>query len=141
MRRFEWTADYSICLREVDADHRTLFEIADKLDRAIIGGAPAEALQHLVSELAAEAAGHFAHEEKLMRETAYSAAAWHKAQHAHAMAQLQALQPGILRGETEAALALLAFLSDWLRNHIPLSDRMLAAHLRNRQRALAALAS
>jgi hemerythrin len=98
-------------------------------------------VQHLVSELAAEIAGHFTHEEKLMRETAYSAAAWYKAQHAHAMAQLQALQPEILRGKPEAALALLAFLSDWLRNHIPLSDRMLAAHLRNRQRALAALAS
>jgi hemerythrin len=49
--------------------------------------------------------------------------------------------PRIEGGERKAALLLLEFLSGWLQEHTRLADSMMAAHMRNYERAHAVLAS
>jgi hemerythrin len=46
------------------------------------------------------------------------------------------LERRIRRGDRDAAIELLDFLSTWLTDHIRLADRMLGAFLRNHQREL-----
>lgn len=76
-----------------------------------------------------------------MRATGYPFYPWHRQQHQTARARMAGLQARIREGDRGAALELLQFLHGWLDQHIRIADRMLGAHLRNRQREFALRAS
>ena len=139
VRPFEWSEEFGISVPEIDAEHQAMFRLADSLYEALIADASTDQLA-LLRELATHMAGHLSHEESLMRASGYPLGAWHQRQHAAASGKLRLLERRIRRGDHSAALLVLD-LSVWLKNHIRLADRMLAAYLRNHQRAQAALAS
>ena len=141
MQLFKWSKMHAVFVPEIDAEHQNIFRLADALHQAVVGGAPADQTQALLRELIAGAADHLAHEERLMRSTNYPALAWHKGQHDTVRKKVEEFAPRIEGGEGPAALLLLKFLSGWLRDHIRLADCMMAAHLRNYQRARATRAS
>jgi hemerythrin-like metal-binding protein len=126
---------------DMDSEHQGIFALAAEMHQAIRTGAGAPQLQTALTALLAQIKEHFEHEERLMRETAYSSYAWHKRQHDTASSKAAALEGRIRGGDTEAALALLHFLSAWLKDHTSVADRMMAAHVRNAQRSRARLAS
>jgi hemerythrin len=76
-----------------------------------------------------------------MRATGYSFYAWHKQQHHTVRSKMTVLEVRIRSGDRDAVCELLAFLHGWLNDHIRVTDRMLGAYLRNRQRELTARAS
>ena len=141
MRLFKWSKIHAVFIPEIDAEHQNIFRLADELHRAVVGGAPADQAQSILRELIAREEDHFAHEERLMRATHYPSSAWHKGQHDTVRKRVTEFAPRIEGGESQAALLLLEFLSDWLRNHIRLADCMMAAHVRNYERAQAVRAS
>ena len=134
MRNFRWSEDNEVFLPQVDAEHRDLFRIADEMQQAIAAQAAAEVKGRL-DALAAHAEDHFSHEEWLMQSVKYPAYGWHKQQHNTARRRLGLLAPLIENGEPEAAELLLDFLEGWLRDHTGLTDRMMAAYVRNWERA------
>jgi hemerythrin-like metal-binding protein len=139
MRIFDWTAAHAVHVPEVDEEHRQIFRLCDDLERAMMAGAPASGVQAIVDDLVIHTAKHLAHEEHEMRAAGYPLYAWHHRQHHTARIRIKALNRRIRRGDREAVLDLLEFLSSWLSNHIRLADRMLGAYLRNCQRAASAL--
>ena len=141
MRLFKWSKMHAVYIPEIDAEHKNIFRLADELSQAVAGGAPAEQARAILRELIASEEDHFAHEERLMRATNYPASAWHKGQHNTVRKRVKEFAPGIDSGDRQAPLLLLNFLSDWLRNHLRLADCMMAAHVRNYERAQAVLAS
>ncbi len=141
MRRFQWSSKQSIQMPGFDAEHRSLYETAGELDRAMLAGAGPEELQALVKEARMQLTSHFSHEERLMRRSNYASHDWHKRQHAAAAKKVRALEREVAAGNRDAVPELLAFFSEWLPQHLGVSDRMMAAHLRNHARAAAALAS
>lgn len=140
MRPFEWSDEYSVSVPEIDAEHQAMFQVAFDLYRALIAGTPPAQSQPIIRELATHAADHFAHEERLMRESGYPLLAWHRRQHAAANGKIKLLDRRLRREDRNAAL-LAMDLSVCLQNHIRLADRMLCAYLRNHRRAQTALAS
>ena len=141
MRLFKWSKMHAVYIPEIDAEHKNIFRLADELSQAVAGGAPAEQARAILRELIASEEDHFAHEERLMRATSYPASVWHKGQHDTVRKKVKEFAPRIEGGERQAAPLLLEFLSGWLRNHIRLADCMMAAHVRNYERAQAVLAS
>jgi hemerythrin len=141
MRRFQWKDLYEIDLPGIDGEHRTLFRIADELDRARAAGLDAAAQQAIVRALATHTIDHFAHEERLVQASRYPLYGWHRGQHDTARARVKDILPKIEGGDPVATRVLLLFLFDWLRSHIRLTDRMMAAYLRNYARERKALAS
>ena len=93
-----------------------------------------EVLQSLVSQMQ----NHFAHEERLMRASRYDALEWHKRQHNGARRRVKRFIKRIEEGDRKAGAELLEYLAGWLQNHIPVTDRMMAAYLRNFERRRAA---
>jgi hemerythrin-like metal-binding protein len=140
MPLFKWTKAHAVFINEIDAQHRNLIRMADELHRAILAGAETSRTLELLKALIASAEDHFTYEERLMRSSQYSAYDWHRQQHDTVRKRINQFVPRIESGEAEAAMLLLEFLSDWLKEHINLTDRMMAAHLRNYYR-LQALAS
>ena len=141
MRLFKWSNLHAVFVPEIDAEHKNIFRLADELRQAVAGGAPAERAQAILRELIASEEDHFAHEERLMRSTQYPASDWHRGQHDTVRKRMKEFTARIEGGEGQAALLLLEFLSGWLRDHLRLADCMMAAHVRNYQRAQAVLAS
>ena len=131
MPLFKWTKTRSVYVGKVDDQHQDLFRLADDLNRAVTGGAAASRLLELAKTLMAALEEHFHYEERLMRESKYSAYNWHKQQHDTVRKRATQFLPRIGNGEADAAPLFLEFLSGWLKDHTGLSDRMFGAHLRN----------
>jgi hemerythrin len=118
----------------MDAEHRALFQIAADLQRAILSRTPPEKFRAILRNLLAHVEEHFQHEERTMRTAAYPSYEWHKRQHDTVRKQAKFLVRRIAEGDTDAPSQLLEFLSRWLDDHTRLTDRMLAAFLRNAKR-------
>jgi hemerythrin len=132
---------HAVFIPEIDAEHKDIFRLAEEMRQAIVEGAPADQAQAILRELIARGEDHFAHEERLMRSTQYPAFSWHKGQHDTVRKRVKEFAPRVEGGEGQAALLLLEFLSGWLQDHLRLADCMMAAHVRNYERAHAVLAS
>jgi hemerythrin len=134
MGQFTWSAENEVFLAPVDAEHRDLFRIADELQDTVARNAlPDEVYGHL-QRLTAHVAEHFSHEEELMRGVHYPSYGWHRAQHDTVRRRLKLLVPMIEVGDKEAANLLLEFLAGWLQDHTTLTDKMMAAFVRNYER-------
>jgi hemerythrin len=138
MRIFEWNESHAVHVPEVDDEHRQIFRLCDDLQRAMMAGAPTADVQAIVDELVIHTAHHFSHEERQMRAAGYTHYAWHHRLHHAARSHIKVLERRIRRGDRDAAIELLNFLSPWLSDHIRLADRMFGAYLRNHQRELSA---
>jgi hemerythrin len=136
MHRFKWTKAHEVFLPETDAEHRNLFHLADELQTAVAKADAPRMLQTLRALMAATE-DHFAHEESQMRSSHYPSYGWHKQQHDTLRKRIVQFVPQIESGDQQAANLLLEFLSDWLKDHTAVTDRMLCAYLRNHERGAA----
>jgi hemerythrin len=141
MRLFKWRKTNAVFIPEIDAEHQELFRIAEELHEAAEAGAETPRLLAIFRELTGHAEAHFEHEESLMRATNCPSYEWHIGQHNTSRKRIRQFAPQIEQGDTQALQLLLEFLSGWLNDHTSLTDRMMAAHVRNYGRAHALLAS
>lgn len=137
MRYFTWGQENEVFLAQIDAEHRDLFRIADGLQQAIASKAMADELKEHLHVLIAHSEEHFSHEEWLMQSVKYPSYGWHKQQHDTARRRLKVFAPLVESGDSEAAELLMEFLEGWLQDHTRLTDRMMAAYVRNYERASA----
>ncbi len=135
MQHIAWTPENEVFIAQMDAEHRDLFQIAQALECAIEAKAPLAETAEQLHRLATHAEEHFSHEEWLMQSVRYPSFGWHREQHNTARRRLKLFQPMIEAGDDEAANAFLEFLADWLNDHTSVTDRMLAAFVRNYERA------
>jgi hemerythrin-like metal-binding protein len=138
MRLFKWTKANACFVPEIDDEHRAIYRVADELQQSLTVAAPEFEILEILHRLIATAEDHMLHEEGLMRSTRYDAKAWHQQQHDALRKRLRQFVPRVEGGDRQAALALIEFLSKWLKDHTALADRMLGAHLRNQDRLHAA---
>ena len=140
-RLFKWSSTHAVYMPEIDSEHQEILRLAGEMHQAVTRGADPAELQKMLGELLASAGEHFQHEERLMRETGYASYAWHKRQHETVASKAAGLEASIQKGDSQAALAFLHFVSTWMKDHTSVADRMMAAHIRNAQRSRARLAS
>jgi hemerythrin len=141
MSLFRWSNAHSVYLPEIDAEHRAIYRLGDELHKAVLANADSALLQPILVNLLETVEQHFRHEERLMRAIHYTSFTWHKGQHDAARKRSRALARRIAGGETAAAGEMVEFLSEWLRGHIAVADRMMGARLRNYLRFNTSLAS
>jgi hemerythrin len=141
MSLFKWSSAHSVYLPEIDAEHRALYRLGDELHKALLAGADPAHLKPILANLLESAEQHFRHEERLMRAIHYLSFDWHKGQHDAVRKQCKAFAKRIEAGDSAAAGELLVYLSDWLRGHLAVADRMMGARLRNYLRFNTSLAS
>jgi hemerythrin len=141
MSLFKWSNDLSVYLPEIDAEHRAIYQLGNELHKAVLAGADAARMQPILANLLESVEQHFRHEERLMRAIHYTAFAWHKGQHDAVRKRSRALARRIAGGDPAAAGELLEFLSNWVRGHMGVADRMMSARLRNYLRFNTSLAS
>jgi hemerythrin-like metal-binding protein len=120
---FEWNPRYSVQIGSIDAQHQTLFHLAEELHTAMSVGRGKTALSRILDRLVQYTMVHFAHEERLMRLHDYPGLATHKAQQEALTQQVQQFQAEFNAGKTTVTVQLMIFLRDWLTGHIAGSDQ------------------
>jgi hemerythrin-like metal-binding protein len=133
----KWTEDNEVFVGRIDAEHRDVFEIAEAFERSIENENPDRHFQteQCLARLCVRLEEHLSHEEFLMQSAGYPSYGWHKQQHDTLRRRIKLFAPLVDSGSREAADAFLEFLAGWLQDHTSVADRMMAAYLRNYERA------
>lgn len=118
----QWEESYRLGLKEIDEQHKVLFDIMNELWMAIVRRASSSEMLGIVNELERYTVSHFSEEERFMQGINYSAFEAHCAQHAAFVERIHAARVELLNGK-QIDLQLLHFLRDWLVRHIGSEDR------------------
>ena len=136
MRLFRWSKSNAVFLPAIDDEHRAIFQAAGELQQALHTRAPIFEVRDILHRLIAATEDHFAHEEGLMHGARYLSFDWHRQQHDTVRKRFKQYAPLIEEGDGEAGRRLVEFFTRWLEDHTSVTDRMMGAYLRNRERTL-----
>ncbi len=121
----EWNEKYSLDVPEIDEDHKKLIDIINK---AVLSKEhddnPAE-LKEVLNEMRKYAQTHFGKEELYMIRFKYPEYQYHKEEHFNFITKIDAYENGLINADHGIASEILAYLSEWLINHIMKTDKKL----------------
>jgi hemerythrin len=133
MAFFEWNDSYSVNIKEIDQQHRTLVELINQLyeltkrdnSRNTIASAVDELdnMAAVLDELADYTSNHFSTEEHYMLEYGYPEYARHKLAHRKFADRIQAFIQDFNDGKAIFSVEILEYLKDWWKQHILTVDR------------------
>ena len=115
MAFIEWNdADYSVDVREIDKQHKTLVGLINDYHASMKGDKDKAHMKKLLDSLAAYTAAHFKVEEKF----SYEGADAHKREHKKFLADVTAYIDKVEAGKMILPLEVCGFLREWLLKHI-----------------------
>ena len=126
-----WTQDLSVNIVRIDTEHKQLVAMLGELEEAIGLGKGEEQLQEIVSKMSDYAKVHFQTEEKLMAKHSFPGLDDHVSEHEDFAVKVMDLvfEPDSEHSSPESVLA---FLKDWLVNHISGTDKLYGPFLNER---------
>jgi hemerythrin-like metal-binding protein len=83
--RLVWSDELSVCIPEIDAEHKHFIMLINELNGAIISRMGIEEIKRCMRAIVDDAVVHFSHEERLFKEWGYPDAAEHAQRHAEAI--------------------------------------------------------
>ncbi len=118
-----WNDRLSVNIREIDAQHKKLVDMVNRLHDAMKAGKAESILMQIVDEMKKYAASHFATEERHMKAHGYPAYQEHKAEHDRFVAKVVQVEKDLKTGKCAMSMDILNFLSNWLVDHIKGTDK------------------
>lgn len=114
-----WTADMETGLDCIDADHRALVDLLNRLAAALGGDAPDRAVRYLLNRVLEHSKAHFALEEGMMERAGAPGLETHRALHQHLLKDLLAIIDHHAAGAYADLDHLMHnYLKYWLIDHI-----------------------
>lgn len=129
---FVWNDDYITGIAKIDQDHKTLVSLINDLYEAMQDGSGGALLLPIFSALKHYTESHFTEEERYMVEHDAPDQEKHFLEHKLMVEKLADLESRHRHGEAAISLQTLAFLRDWLKNHICLIDQTMISHLHDK---------
>ena len=124
-----FTAANMVHIKEVDDQHRRLFDMLNRLHAAVVAGKEQGELHDILDELVEYTVYHFETEEDLYLNYAYPGYAGHKREHDRLTATVVDLQGKLRRGSATLSFEVLDFLNAWLVEHTLGLDQEMGAFL------------
>ena len=121
-----WNEYYSVQNANMDVQHQRLFALVNRLYDALEQKRERDQLDDILAELVHYTQTHFRDEETLMAAHHFAGLEAHRAAHAALFAQLQGLLHRRAEGEPVMGDEVIAFLYDWLTQHILEMDKQYA---------------
>jgi len=129
MSYLEWKAEYSVGINSMDAEHRDMIDLINTVYAELAGRRDADAIEGFLGEVHSTISGHFALEERIMREAGYEEYVAHKNDHECLLDQILDMMDASFE-DPEKGLALLETnLSSWFGNHFSTFDARLHGKL------------
>lgn len=123
----QWSEQFSVGIPEIDEQHKTLFDLINKIHTAILERRGSAACAEVLDELVSYTRVHFGLEQNLMRSGKFPGYAAHCALHHSLVAEVESMQSKIRSGKAAISFELLHFLRNWLTGHILTEDMKYAA--------------
>ena len=123
MPLIEWKDTFSVQVRELDMQHRKLVEMLNDLYAAHERGDEQETIGSILRGLAAYTRVHFATEERMLARAGYPNLDTHQAEHAAFTRRIGEFLRAFAIGQADLTTEVMAFMSDWLVDHILERDR------------------
>jgi hemerythrin len=130
MSFIEWTEEFSVGIKSIDAQHKKLIEMINELNKSVALGESDTFLANLFVRLMNYTKEHFAYEEELFSKYKYQNSVEHIKQHRKLLHQVYELK-NQYESDPSASLGLeiIQFLRSWLINHILKADKDYTAFL------------
>lgn len=118
MKKLEWEECYSVGVKEIDDQHKKLFEIINNLVEMVGRNSSKEEVMRLITNLAEYKKNHFETEEKYFKEFNYEGADEHIAEHKKLGETLGQVLKENGDDYMKLSFVLVDFLEDWLITHL-----------------------
>ena len=123
MSLIQWKDDYSVNVKEIDAQHQQLVNMVNQLHAAMREGKANQVLQDLLKKLIDYTGYHFSTEEKLMQTYNYPGYIYHKKEHDDLTKKVLEFQQKYQQNSTGLGVQMMEFLKSWLVDHIQGTDK------------------
>ena len=130
MAEIEWSTELSVGIDKIDEQHNKLIEIVCELDEAIKNKQAADMVEDVLVNLFNYAQMHFAVEEELFRKHKYPESALHEMEHQRFITKAFAFKERFDSNRRGLSTDLLDFLSDWIINHIKVTDKRYSTYMK-----------
>lgn len=132
MELFIWNDKYSVNIKQIDEQHKTLINLINDLATAMKAGKGKDTLGIVIGRLIDYTKTHFATEEVLMKEYKYPEESGHKKTHEDFVFKVVDVHTKFQSGNLFLSTEVLQFLQDWLINHIGAVDKKFGAFLNSK---------
>lgn len=129
MSIIKWSDEYSVSIRQVDAQHKQLIALINQFHDAMTAGKAKDVMEKVFSELVTYTKFHFAKEEELLKTYNYPGLLAHKTKHDELTKKVFKYHDEFKSGKNILSIELMNFLKDWLVNHILGTDKQYSAFL------------
>lgn len=123
MAFIEWDEMYSVNVKEIDDQHKGLFQMMNDLNDAVAAGKAQDIIDATVHKMIEYTKNHFATEEKYMTKFNYHDYAAHKAEHEKFSIRVMEMNGRLKAGVYIMSTEISRLLKDWLTNHILVTDK------------------
>lgn len=130
MALITWSDELSVGIDSIDDQHKKLVNMLNALNDGVEKGDADAVLAKIFEGLVVYTAKHFAYEEDLFAKTGYPMSEGHIKEHEALKTQALDLKAKMDEGDFMVGVEVLAFLKDWLTNHIMKSDAAYSEHLK-----------
>jgi hemerythrin len=120
---YAWKLEYSVGVKEIDNQHKKIFEILGRLHIAIKSKREHEFLAEIIQELVNYSVYHFETEEKYFDKFKYEFTEEHKKQHQSFKEEIREIMDTPNLNEEKVTKQLLEFVIKWIKGHVTGADR------------------
>jgi len=117
-----WNETYSVGVKELDEQHKILIQMINEMHYAMNNDSGQEAISATVEKMFDYMEVHFSTEERYLQQFNYLGLATHQKAHEEFRSKARDLRERVNAGEFVLSFEIVQFLSDWLQNHILVTD-------------------
>jgi hemerythrin len=132
MTLIKWSDKYSVNIKTIDEQHQRFINMINELSDRVAEESLPSTISNILDQMLDYADYHFKTEEELFKTHNYPGLEIHKQQHDAFVKKVFELKEDFAKGRITISLKILAFLNEWLINHILDSDQKYAPYLNER---------
>ena len=122
----EWDEKYSVGIKDIDMQHKRLFDLINEFYDAVKNGKVAAGTAKIIDGLLSYTVFHFGFEERLMGRHSYAGLAGQKVSHKIFTDKIAEYQARFASGKLLMTIEVTNYLKSWLTEHIMKSDMQYA---------------
>lgn len=130
MSLLQWSDQYLVGDELIDRQHRYLFDLINAFHDAFVERRERREVLRLLTQLIEYAESHFEAEERIMRENRFPGLERHHHAHVRLYEQIFELNAKLQDRSLNPTYDTIAFLRNWLSDHILGNDLAIGTHLR-----------
>lgn len=129
----QWKDEFSVNVEEIDKQHMQLFDILDRLGKAIRLGRDKRELALLLGDFIFYTDRHFFSEETYMRRINFPEIDEHCERHEKVKERVKEIREEYNKGNYVITLELYDLISTWIMTHVIVEDQKYAEYARQRK--------